>query len=98
MISNYDKKNVNGYFVNTYETLQQKPATFGIQFKLKRNSNGFIIKYYLLCCLLVLIGGISFTIDPEMVAGRIGLLITLFLVISNFLTNAQVIKNLPLEG
>ena len=84
--------------MNAYETFQQKPATFGIQFKFKRKSNGFIIKYYLLCALLVAIGSISFLIDPEIVPGRIGLLVTLFLVISNFLTNAQVIKNLPLEG
>ena len=39
---------------------------------------------------LVIIGGISFLIDPKIVPGRMGLLVTLFLVLANFFTNAKV--------
>ena len=68
----------------------EKPAVFGIKFELSRSPLGFIVKYLVTSGVLVFIGGISFLIDPKIVPGRMGLLITLFLVLANFFTNAQV--------
>ena len=66
------------------------PAMFGIELKFERNIKGFIIKYHLMCGTLASIASISFLIEPKVVPGRAGLLVTLFLVLSNFFTNALV--------
>ena len=68
------------------------PAMFGIELKFERNIKGFIIKYHLMCGTLASIASISFLIEPKVVPGRAGLLVTLFLVLSNFFTNALVSK------
>ena len=66
------------------------PTSFGIRFEFSRDPFGFIVKYHVTCAILVLIGGISFMIDPKVVPGRMGMLVTLFLVLANFFSNAQV--------
>ena len=66
------------------------PTVFGIKFELSRNPKAFILKYYVTCAVLVIIGAISFLIDPKVVPGRMGMLVTLFLVLANFFSNAQV--------
>ena len=66
------------------------PAVFGIRFELSRDPMAFIVKYHVTSGVLVIIGGISFLIDPKIVPGRMGLLVTLFLVLANFFSNAQV--------
>ena len=66
------------------------PAVFGIKFELSRDPMAFIVKYHVTSGVLVIIGGISFLIDPKIVPGRMGLLVTLFLVLANFFSNAQV--------
>ena len=66
------------------------PTSFGIRFEFSRDPFGFIAKYHVTCAVLVLIGGISFMIDPKVVPGRMGMLVTLFLVLANFFSNAQV--------
>ena len=66
------------------------PAVFGIKFELSRDPMAFIVKYHVTSGVLVFIGGISFLIDPKIVPGRMGLLVTLFLVLANFFSNAQV--------
>ena len=66
------------------------PAVFGIKFEFSRDPMAFIVKYHVTSGVLVIIGGISFLIDPKIVPGRMGLLVTLFLVLANFFSNAQV--------
>ena len=66
------------------------PTSFGIRFLFTRDPIGFIVKYHVTCAVLVFIGGISFLIDPKVVPGRMGMLVTLFLVLANFFSNAQV--------
>ena len=51
-----------------------------------------MVRYYLICGILVsLISSISFLIRPSIVPGRAGLLVTLFLVLANFFSLAQVL-------
>ena len=66
------------------------PTVFGIKFEFSRNPIGYILKYHVTCAVLVSIGAISFLIDPKVVPGRMGMLVTLFLVLANFFSNAQV--------
>ena len=55
--------------------------------------NGILINYNMICATLVLVATVNFLIDPRVVPGRAGLLVTLFLVLANFFTSAQVMKN-----
>ena len=70
-------------------------SKFGIQISFERNSqgiNGILINYHFMCTILVLIASINFVIDPTIVPGRAGFLVTLFLVLTNFFSAAQVLK------
>ena len=84
----------NGYRIKSLEIVDlNAPTKFGIQIRFGRNSegtNGVLINYHMLCAMFVLVASINFLIDPKVVPGRAGLLVTLFLVLSNFFSNAQV--------
>ena len=84
--------NPTGYsqVIGTPTTPTNMPTVFGIKFELSRDPIPFIVKYHVTSGVLVIIGGISFLIDPKIVPGRMGMLVTLFLVLANFFSNAQV--------
>ena len=68
-------------------------SSFVIRVSFERNAegiNGILINYHLMCGTLVLVATVNFLIDPKIVPGRAGLLVTLFLVLANFFTCAQV--------
>ena len=56
---------------------------YGFKIRLERRLFPFILAYYLPSSLLVLISFISFYIDPDVVPGRMALLITLVLMLIN---------------
>ena len=68
---------------------------FEIHFTLQRDPFGYLIRYYLICGVMVFIGSISFLIEPKIVPGRSGLLVTIFLVLATILSNAEVVYLLP---
>ena len=85
----------NGYAIKSFEGYAslKDSSIFGIRINFERNSkgtNGILINYHLMCAILVLVGSINFLIDPKVVPGRAGLLVTLFLVLTNFFSDAQV--------
>ena len=90
MLSN----DTNGYLLKSFEIIQPNDAAkFGLKIKFERNSkrtNGILINYHLMCAMLVLVASINFLIDPKVVPGRAGLLVTLFLVLTKFFSDAQV--------
>ena len=90
MISN----DVNGYSIKSFEGFASNDSgKFGIKIRFERNSkgyNGLLINYHLMCGILVIVASINFLIDPKVVPGRAGLLVTLFLVLTNFFSDAQV--------
>ena len=57
--------------------------------KLSRHVMSYIITYYLPSGLFVLVSWISFLIPPDIVPGRMALLITLFLVLVNIFNNVN---------
>ena len=52
----------------------------GLTILLIRHSRTFIMKYYMPCGAVVITSWVSFLIPPDIIPGRIGLLVTLFLV------------------
>ena len=89
--------NINGYNITTFEIIPINGlANFEIKVMFKHNSDGIdgiLINYHFICVMLVLVASINFLIDPKVVPGRAGLLVTLFLVLITFFSDAQV-KNL----
>lgn len=79
--------------INNTDISNTNSTRFGIKFHFERNSKGIIrilVNYHLMCAILVLVASINFLIDPKVVPGRAGLLVTLFLVLTNFFSDAQV--------
>ena len=88
----------NNYDIGPYEIFQDSNGSnkFGIKIPFKRNRKGIdsiLITYHLMCGILVLVASINFLVDPKVVPGRSGLLVTLFLVLGNFFSNAQVLNS-----
>ena len=88
-----DKIHVSGFTITKERKFfSNTSAVFGVEFHFETNIIGFLVRYYLICGILVcLISSISFMIKPSVVPGRAGLLVTLFLVLANFFSLAQVI-------
>ena len=85
-------KDTNDYRVKSFEAYANG-SSFGIGISFERNMKGtvgILINYHFTCATLVLIASINFLIDPNVVPGRAGLLVTLFLVLTNFFSAAQV--------
>ena len=97
---------IKGYKEFAFPTIEQetKSSQFGeetrfvVTFSLHREPSGYLIRYHLVCAVLVFIGSISFFIEPKIVPGRAGLLVTLFLVLAAFFSNAQVINYLVMQS
>ena len=89
----HDKAHVSGYIITKQRKFTSNTsASFGVEFEFETNVVSFLVKYYLICGILVsLISSISFLIKPSIVPGRAGLLVTLFLVLANFFSLAQVL-------
>ena len=66
-----------------YSFWNQDWATCGFNINLKRTRIQNFFEVYLTCSLLVIISWISFIIRPEVVPGRMGLLVTILLVLIN---------------
>ena len=83
---------MSGYTIKGFEKFHSNNpvATFGFNVTFERNPQGYIINYHLICGMLVLVASINFVIDPKIVPGRAGLLITIFLVLTSFFSDAQV--------
>ena len=85
----------NDYFIKPFEVIlnDYDSSKFGIRIQFERNSegiSGILINYHLMCGMFVLVASINFLIDPKVVPGRAGLLVTLFLVLTNFFSDSQV--------
>ena len=89
MLSN----DINGYYIKSFEGFASK-AKFGIKIRFEHNSKasgGFLIKYHLMCAILVLVASANFLIDPKD-SNRAAILVALLLVFTNILSPAQVGK------
>ena len=92
LINSKLSNDTNNYIVKPFEKYTNG-SSFGIHIHFERNTKGTIgilINYHFMGATLVLIASINFLIDPKVVPGRAGLLVTLFLVLTNFFSAAQV--------
>ena len=64
----------------------------GMTFHLQRYSKPFIEKYYIPCIVLIILTSVSFFVPPKLVPGRGGMLVTLFLVLSNTSSASKVLQ------
>ena len=84
----------NDYIITSIDKYSTNDSTtFGISIKFERNTKGrigILVNYNLMSAMLVLAASINFLIDPNMVPGRAGMLVTLFLVTTGFFSDAQV--------
>ena len=79
--------------INNTDIDNTNSTKFGIKISFERNSKGIVrilVNYHFMCAILVLVASINFLIDPNVVAGRAGSLVTLFLVLASFFSDAQV--------
>ena len=70
-----------------------KSSRVKVNLKLIRNISPYIFRYYLPCMAVVCVSQISFIIPPSSIPGRIGLLATLFLTLTNLFINLMVNDN-----
>ena len=63
---------------------------FGVEIKLQRIFENYIYNYYLPCILIVLASSLSFIIPLSAIPGRVGLVVTLFLTLTNMFIYARV--------
>merc|ERR1719367_2383001 len=62
---------------------------FGFTIKMKRRLQQFILECYIPAITIVIVAQISFIISFESIPGRVGLLITLFLTLTNICIHQQ---------
>ena len=75
---------------------KQNFSTIGFHIELTRNFSPFILNIYLPSMILVSFSWISFWIPPEIIPGRMGLLVTIYLVLANIGNGAR--ANAPTQG
>lgn len=74
-----------------YAGTNQRFSITGFRIILKRHSSKYLFIYYLPSTLFVITSWVSFLIPPEVVPGRMALLVTLFLVLINIFNNVTAI-------
>ena len=73
----------------TYRIAGRDWATCGFSLELKRLKTQIIIQVYLTSTSLVIVSWLSFIIQPSSIPGRMGLLVTVFLVIINIFISVK---------
>ena len=79
----------NGFQVSL-ACINQTDGQVGIDFYLKRNINKYVCQYYLPSAIIVIVSQTSFFIPLTAIPGRIGLVVTQFLALTNIFINEQV--------
>ena len=64
----------------------------GVNIEITRVLRPFILKYYVPCMAIVLLSALSFAIPVTAIPGRVGLLVTLFLTLTNLFIHQMVSK------
>jgi len=72
-----------------YTALSMNYSVAGFQLILARKMSFYIVTYYLPSGLFVVVSWISFLVNPEVIPGRMALLITIFLVLINIFNTIQ---------
>ena len=68
---------------NASEPEIDEKIVVGFDFEMKRKVGSYIYEYFVPCLLMVVTSWASFAVKPEAVPGRLGMLLTLFLMLVN---------------
>ena len=79
--------------VNDFDLLSGNYSVAGFELTLRRKVSHYIITYYLPSGMFVIVSWISFLVPPEIVPGRMTLLVTVFLVLVNIFNT--ITTNIP---
>ena len=82
-------------FGNAINETNQVRNDFGFTVEVKRRILSYIIQYYLPCASIVAISSISFIIPVTAIPGRVSLVVTLFLTLSNLIIHHEVSFSTP---
>ena len=77
-------------FIDSNPTESAEESYFTINVKMQRILSPFLFQYYVPCIAIVIVSQISFIIPPTSIPGRIGLVTTQFLTLTNIFINAMV--------
>ena len=94
-VNSIQSYSADGFDVSTTffdEQINNGTNTIGINMKMKHRLMSFVLKYYAPAMAIVLISEISFLIPITALPGRIGLLVTLFLTLTNVFIYQMVSK------
>ena len=72
-----------------YIALGKNFSVAGFEMVLQRKMSFYIVTYYLPSGLFVVVSWISFLVNPEVIPGRMTLLVTIFLVLINIFNTIQ---------
>ena len=72
-----------------YVALNMNYSVAGFEMILQRKMSFYIVTYYLPSGLFVVVSWISFLVNPEVIPGRMTLLVTIFLVLINIFNTIQ---------
>ena len=93
-ITNYNAENFNITTTFFDEQLNTGKNTIGFDIQMDRILKPFIMEYYLPCMAIVLVSHIGFVIPLTAIPGRIALLVTQFLTITNLFIHQMVCYNI----
>ena len=77
-------------FGNTIEVENASYNNFGFDMEINRRINSYVIQYYVPCASIVLVSSISFIIPLTAIPGRVSLVVTLFLTLTNLIIHQEV--------
>ena len=80
------------FFQEKHELNQKYQNNLGFNIKILRKTTSFVLRYYLTSAAIVLASQVSFIIPIDALPGRIGLIVTLFLTLTNIFIHQMVIK------
>ena len=83
-------------FGNTIEVENTSYNNFGFDMEINRKINSYVIQYYLPCASIVLVSSISFIIPLTAIPGRVSLVVTLFLTLTNLIIHQEVSSDISI--
>ena len=98
-VNKIQDKIVNGYSVDNVSWINKYPYEYGydgmgkavgFEISLKRNAMPYVMQYYVPCAVIVMLTQISFIIPLNAIPGRVALLVTEFLTLTNIFIHQQV--------
>ena len=77
-------------FLNKTDDNNETTNDFGFDVEIKRKISPYVIQFYLPCASIVVISSVSFIIPLTAIPGRVSLVVTLFLTLSNLMIHLEV--------